>query len=110
MADINIILYNPASKSSRLGGIELLDEWAALDDAWVWANISGAADETERKLLGERFGVPRLAIQDANRERHPPKLEVFDQLSFIMLRDLLTGNTPHEHRVSQVSLFLGTNF
>ena len=110
MSDIDIILYNPVSKSSKLGGIELLDEWDALDAAWVWVNISGASDEAEHKLLGERFGVPRLAIQDANRERHPPKLEVFDKLIFIMLRDLLTGDEPHEHRVSQLSLFLGVNF
>lgn len=110
MSDINIILYEPASKSSKLGGIELLDEWDVLDGAWVWVNISGASDEAERKLLGERFGVPHLAIQDANRERHPPKLEVFDSLIFIMLRDLLAEDEPHEHRVSQMSLFLGANF
>ena len=110
MSSINIILYNPVSKSSKFGGSELLDEWEALDGAWVWVNISGASDEAERKLLGERFGVPRLAIQDANRERHPPKLEVFNELIFIMLRDLLAGDVSHEHRVSQLSLFLGANF
>lgn len=110
MSEINIILYNPASKSSKLGGIELLDEWVALDGSWVWVNISGASDEAGRRLLGERFGVPHLAIQDANRERHPPKLEVFDKLIFIMLRDLLAEDEPHEHRVSQLSLFLGENF
>ena len=110
MAKIDIILYNPVSKSSKLGGIELLDEWDALDSAWVWVNISGVWDEAEHELLGERFGMPRLAIQDANRERHPPKLEVFDNLVFIMLRDLLVGDHHNELRVSQVSLFLGANF
>ena len=110
MAEIDIILYNPVSKSSKFGGSELLDEWDSLDGAWVWVNISGASDEVERKLLGERFGVPHLAIQDANRERHPPKLEVFDKLIFIILRDLITADEPHEHRVSQLSLYLGENF
>lgn len=110
MSDINIVLYDPVSKSSKLGGAELLDEWDALDGAWVWVNISGASDEAERKLLGERFGVPHLAIQDANRVRHPPKLEVFNKLIFIMLRDLLAENEPHEHQVSQLSLFLEANF
>ena len=110
MSNINIILYNPVSKSSKFGGGELLDEWDALDGAWVWVNITGASDEVERKLLSNKFGVPRLAIQDANRERHPPKLEVFNELIFIMLRDLLAGDVSHEHRVSQLSLFLGANF
>lgn len=110
MADIDIILYNPVSKSSSFGGIELLDEWDVQGDAWVWVDISGASDEVEHKLLSERFGVPHLAIQDANRERHPPKLEVFDHLIFLMLRDLLAADVPHEHKVSPVSLFLGVNF
>lgn len=110
MAAIDIILYDPVSKSSNLGGVELLDKWDALNDSWVWVNISGATDEVERELLGERFGVPRLAIQDANRERHPPKLEIFDKLVFIMLRDLQAEDDLHEHQVSQVSLFLGANF
>ncbi len=110
MSEIKVILYNPESESSKLGGVELLDEWDALEGAWVWVNISGESDKAERKLLGRSFGVPHLAIQDANRERHPPKLEVFDKLIFIMLRDLLTGDEPHEHRVSQLSLFLGANF
>lgn len=110
MSEINIILYSPASESSKLGGVELLEEWATLDDAWVWVNISGESDKAERSLLSERFGVPHLAIQDANRERHPPKLEVFEKLIFIMLRDLLVGDEAHEHRVSQLSLFLGTKF
>ena len=53
------------------------------------------ADEFEYKMLNERFGVPHLAIQDAHRDRHPPKLEVFDKLIFIILRDLLSEGETH---------------
>ena len=110
MSDFEIIHYDPVSKSSRSGGIELLDEWDANGAAWIWLNISGEADETVRTLLAGRLGVPHLAIQDSERERHPPKLEIFDNLIFMMLRDLFVEGELHEQRIEQISLFLGTNF
>jgi magnesium transporter len=110
MSDVNIILYDPASKSARSGGLELLDEWDSLPDSWVWVNISGVEDETEFHLLNERFGVHHLAIQDAQRDRHPPKLEIFDDFVFIILRDLISEGETHRQRISQLSLFVGTNY
>jgi len=110
MPEYHTILYNPVSKSSKSGGLELLDEWDAQSDTWVWVNISGEADESEKKLLSERFKVPSLAIQDAHRERHPPKFESFSNQVFIILRDLLGEDENLQQRVSQLSLFLGANF
>ena len=110
MSNLNIFLYEPESGSSRNGGLELLSEWDALAGSWVWVDISGAPDETEQKLLSETFGVPRLAIQDAHRDRHPPKLEIFEKLVFMVLRDLLAGAESHEQQVVQLSMFCGANF
>jgi len=109
MPEYQTILYNPVSKSINTGGLELLDKWDAEADDWIWVNISGEADESEKKLLSERFNVPHLAIQDAHRERHPPKIEFFSDQIFIILRDLLGEDENLQQRVSQLSLFLGTN-
>ena len=110
MPEYTTILYNPVSKSINTGGLELLDEWDAEADTWVWVNISGEADESEKKLLSERFSVPHLAIQDGHHERHPPKVEVFSNQILIILRDLLGEDENLQQRVSQLSLFLGANF
>lgn len=110
MSDYAIILYEPHSKDVRSGGLELLDEWAKVPESWLWLNISGLPDKAEKKLLGERFGLPDLAIQDAQRERHPPKLEVFDNLLFIMLRDLVSDENTVDQVVVSLSLLLGANF
>jgi len=110
MSDYTIFLYEPQSKNLRTGSIELLEEWSALPDTWIWLNISGAADPDETKILAERFGLPRLAIQDAQRERHPPKLEVFDTFVFFILRDLLSDEHDEEIKVAGLSLLLGSNF
>jgi magnesium transporter len=76
----------------------------------LWVDIAGAPDETEDQLLDETFCIPPLAIQDAHRDRHPPKLEVFEKLIFIVVRDLLTDGESHEQKVAQLSLFCGANF
>lgn len=110
MSDYAIILYEPHSKDVRSGGLELLDDWATVPGAWLWLNISGQPDKSEKKLLSERFGVSDLAIQDTQRERHPPKLEVFDNLLFIMLRDLVTDENTVDQQVVCLSLLLGVNF
>jgi len=110
MSDYNIFLYEPQTKNLRSGGIELLDEWAAHPDAWIWLNISGAPDPDEKKILSERFSLPNLAIQDAQRERHPPKLEVFDNFVFVMLRDLVSDEHDEDIKVSGLSLLLGGKF
>jgi len=110
MPEYRAILYNPVTKTSLSGGLELLDTWNAEDGSWVWLDISGSADDAEYQLLTERFGIAPLAIQDAHRERHPPKIEFFTKQIFIMLRDLLGEDENLQRGISQLALFLGPNF
>jgi magnesium transporter len=110
MSEYNIILYEQQSKTTRCGGIELLDVWATLPDSWIWLSISGPPDEAEKALLRERFDLPYLAIQDAQRERHAPKIEVFDKLIFIILRDLIVDEDSVTQKVASFSLLMGENF
>lgn len=104
MSDYTILLFDPHAKKLRSGNLELLDEWAALPDAWIWLNISGLPDEAEKQLFSERFELPELAIHDAQRERHSPKIEVFDKLIFVILRDLIVDEDSWEQRVASFSL------
>ena len=67
-------------------------------------------DESEHQLLSDRFGIAHLAIQDAHRERHPPKIEVFSNQILIILRDLLGEDENLQRGISQLALFLGANF
>lgn len=110
MSEIHVILHEPETDASQSGGLELLERWEQQSESWVWLNIFGAPDETERQLLTERFGVPKLAINDAHRDRHPPKLEVFDALIMVMLRDLITAYEDSEPEVAQLSMFISPRF
>lgn len=110
MSEIEVLLYDPASGSVRHGDTTLIDVWRQTPDCWIWLNISGAPDDEERQFLRDCFSVSDLAINDAVRERHPPKMEVFDTLVLIILRDLITAYEDSEPDISQVAMFLGSNF
>jgi len=110
MSEIEVVLYDPASGSAQHGDAALIDAWQQSPDCWIWLNVSGAPDDEERQLLRDCFSVPDLAINDAIRERHPPKMEVFNTLILIILRDLITAYEDSEPDISQVAIFLGKNF
>lgn len=102
--------YSPATGSLMSGGTELLNDWSASSDEIIWLDVEGEADAAENQLLMSVFSIPRLAIQDAQRARHPPKLEIFDTFIFMMLRDLITAYEDSDPVVADLALFVGKNF
>ncbi len=110
MSDYRVLHYRPADNRLRTGGIELVDDWEDQPDSLIWVDIGGLPDDAETGLLLDRFAIPRLAIQDAQRDRHPPKLELFDGFVFMMLRDLITAYEDSEPEVADLALFVGRNF
>jgi len=110
MSELRALLYNPTDQSVVSGGLELVEGWTDESDSWLWLDFQGKPDDTERRLLSKQFQISKLAMQDAHRDRHPPKLEVFDQYLFIMLRDLLTAYEDSEPEVADLAMFVGRNF
>lgn len=110
MPDIRVLLYDPATNTLRSGGSELIDDWEAAPDTLVWIDIGGRPDKDEDRLLTGRFAIPMLAIQDAQRDRHPPKLEIFNSFIFMMLRDLITAYEDSDPEVADLALFAGPNY
>jgi len=110
VAEYRALLYDPSGESLIAGGLELVERWDASPAGLLWVDISGPPDDAERRLLAGRFGISRLAIQDAQRDRHPPKVEVFDSYLFLMLRDLITAYEDSDPEVADLALFAGRNF
>jgi magnesium transporter len=107
---IRAVLYDPANPKLRQGGAELIDEWQKSATAQIWAVVEEAEPEAERKLLGGRFGIHPLAITDALRERHPPKIEPFRDNTFILLKGLDAESKSLEFGTIQLSLFVGERY
>jgi magnesium transporter len=107
---IRAVLYDPSDRRLREGGVELIDEWDRTPASQIWVVIERQEPEMERSLLSDRFGIHPLAIADALRERHPPKIEPFRNNTFILLKGLDAESTSLEFGTIQLSLFVGDRF
>jgi len=103
-------LYNPATQELERGDTSLLDEWLDRQDTVLWADFAHEDPEQEKRMLVERFGLHPMAIQDAQRERHPPKLEAFDDHVFILLKGLGKETPDFTFETIQIALFVGKRF
>ncbi len=75
----------------------------------MWVDIEGSDTEHHESLL-RGFDIHPLAIQDALRPRHPPKIERFDNFFFILLRGLDAKSEGIDFDAIQLSLFVGERF
>ena len=60
--------------------------------------------------MASRFGINPLAIDDAQRDRHPPKLEWFDDYFFLLLKGFTAETSSIDYEVVHISMFVGRNF
>ncbi|MCG9697632.1 magnesium transporter CorA family protein [Shewanella sp. Isolate11] len=85
---LTTLLYNPKDQSLSKGAEANIASWKQSDDAVLWLNIEGELTPTLQTMLQQTFGLHHLALQDASRDRHPPKIEDFDDHTFMVLRGL----------------------
>ncbi|MGH1470953.1 MAG: magnesium transporter CorA family protein [Cellvibrionaceae bacterium] len=90
---------------------DLSDTWNKIADnpkAFCWIDIVDEKPENEKKLLNKLDCHP-LAILDAQRLRHPPKLEIFDNSIFILYRGITSTETDLVFEQLQVAIFSTDN-
>jgi magnesium transporter len=107
---IRTLLYDSSTNALRQGGLELIDTWTSSPSSSIWAVIEDEPVEVETQLLMRRFGIHPLAVTDALRTRHPPKIEPFKDNTFILLKGLDATSTSLDFGTIQLSLFLGERF
>ncbi|MGL5278734.1 MAG: magnesium/cobalt transporter CorA [Cetobacterium sp.] len=73
-----------------------------------WINISGIHDVDLIKKIGEYLNIDNLVLEDIVSNNQRPKIEVRDNLIFIVLK-LITHNENNEFRYEQISLILLEN-
>ncbi|MCW8966878.1 MAG: magnesium/cobalt transporter CorA [Candidatus Pacearchaeota archaeon] len=107
---IKVILHNQKTGETRYGDENLFTEWTGNPDLWIWADFYNEEPEKESALFGDVFDLHPLAISDAQRDRHPPKLEVFDGYLFLLLQGLDAGTTSIDFKTIQSAFFFGDRF
>ncbi len=106
---IKVTSYDPKLNKIQQGGAELISAWKDSADQLIWIDIESVSNDNDGELLLE-FGIHPLAIQDALRPRHPPKIERFEDFLFILFRGLDADTSGIDFGVIQVSLFVGDRF
>ena len=104
---VRMMLYNPSTRALASGGKELLAAWRQQPEALLWADLSANERAAEEQLLVKDFGLHPMAVDDALRDRHPPKLEGFDEHVLIMLKGLGAENHDFEFGTIQIAMFIG---
>jgi len=94
----------------RVANVELKNAGDILKqtDGFVWIGLHEPKEET-LQLVQQEFGLHDLAIEDAHRAHQRPKVEIYGNSVFIVLR---TAQINKEHHIEfgETHFFLGNNF
>ena len=76
----------------------------------TWIHIEGVHDTQTVEGIGEYFGVNSLVLEDMMSPTQLPKIEVFEDRVFIILKSLDYDPTSLSVAREQISLIIGENF
>ncbi|MGD8593986.1 MAG: CorA family divalent cation transporter, partial [Gammaproteobacteria bacterium] len=107
---IKALLYDLTTQELQQGGEELIQLWLDDRQTLIWLDFSEHDAEREKALLTDTFGLHPLAVQDAQRERHPPKLETFKDHTFLLLKGLADESRDFQFSTIQLAMFIGQRF
>lgn len=90
------------------GDPALIEHWQQTRQGTIWIDIEGESRQSEIQWL-TRLGAHRLAILDAQRPRHPPKVEHFDDNSFVLYRAIQDISEDLVLDIQSLSFFVSDN-
>jgi magnesium transporter len=76
----------------------------------TWINVEGVHEVDVVEKLGTCFGLHPLVLEDILNTDQRPKMEVYGDYIYIVLKMLHEGDLTHSIEAEQVSLILGPNF
>lgn len=76
----------------------------------VWVDMQGASDGEYERILREVFHFHPLAIEDALRDTHLPKLDDYASYLYLVFHTVALGDEPMDIDTEEVDVFLGANF
>ena len=103
-------LFDPQTSDLTAEDDGFMERWSADPEKHIWIHIEGALSETDQELLREKFKLHPLALQDASRDRHPPKLEVFSDHTFLLFKTLSLNTSNTDFTTIQFAMFVGDRF
>ncbi|WP_069173403.1 magnesium and cobalt transport protein CorA [Streptomyces griseus] len=88
---------------------DALDEARATGDAFVWIGLHEPT-EKEFDLVSSEFGLHPLAVEDALRAHQRPKLEIYDDSLFVVVKPVVYAHESDAVSTGELMLFMGDSF
>ena len=107
---IRCMLIELSGGELQTGGRELVERWKVDERTLLWLDLGDEPTEDTERLLREQLKLHPLAVQDALRDRHPPKLEDFGEYTFLLFRGLSAESRDTDFSTIQLALFVGRRF
>jgi magnesium transporter len=104
---IRTLLYDTVSGHLEEGDQELVRDWKQDANKLLWLDLCNEPDEIAKKLLCDELDLHPLAVQDALRERHPPKVEAFEHYTFLLFKGLSKVSESLDFTTLQLAQFVG---
>jgi magnesium transporter len=80
-------------------------------EAVLWVDLSGESGGRFEQILQDIFGFHPLAIDDALRETHIPKVDDWGQYIYLVMRGVSLGpGETVEIQIPELDIYLGTNY
>ena len=107
---ISYISYN--HNSARPAEIISAHEVApSIEDQTIsWYTIDGVHDPEILNVIGERFGLHGLVLEDIANTQQRPKIEEFDEYIFIAMKMITFDEKERELAAEHVSLIIGNGY
>lgn len=89
-----------------VGGEEQIALWRDQEAGFMWVDIQSPASDQIRSLL-ESLGCNPLAVHDSFRLRHPPKIEAFEESTFLLFRGISRIDATLDITHLQIGIWVG---
>ncbi len=76
----------------------------------TWLNINGLHDVEILDKIGRQYDIHPLILEDILNTDQRPKIEIFDDYLFVVLKMITYNNHRTEFEIEQMSLLLGENY
>lgn len=95
----------------RPGTLSLAEAGAATrgTDGFVWIGLQQPTADEVAQVAAE-FDLPALAVEDAVKAHQRPKLEVYDNIVFAVLKPVRYVDSNEVVEVAEVAIFVGEHF
>ncbi|MEV6951981.1 magnesium/cobalt transporter CorA [Streptomyces sp. NPDC051183] len=107
---VDCAMYRNGRRSEAPGDFsDALDEARAAGDAFLWIGMhEPTAKEFEH--VSQEFGLHQLAVEDALTAHQRPKLEVYDDSLFVVLKPVMYDDDSDTVTTGELMVFIGDSF